>query len=110
MDSAFAVFSRLILLQRIFAGDPLAEIYRHVRSDETRHVAIGLNYLRRNHATPEGREEWDAHAVEWERRGMDVINLPAACTGLAELMGRPAGQIESWFLHKHRARLRGFGL
>lgn len=99
-----------ILLQRIFAGDPLAEIYKHVRADETRHVAIGLNYLRRSYASPAGREEWDAHGADWEQRGLDVINLPAACLGLADLMGRPAEEIERWFLHRHRARLRGVGI
>ncbi|HEU5471035.1 MAG TPA: hypothetical protein VFV67_10310 [Actinophytocola sp.] len=99
-----------ILLQRIFAGDPLAEIYRHVRADETRHVAIGLNYLRRSYASKDGRENWDAHGAEWERRGLAVINLPAACTGLAELTGQPAERIERWFMHRHRARLRGVGI
>jgi hypothetical protein len=99
-----------ILLQRVFEGDPLAEIYRHVRSDETRHVAIGLNYLRRSYATPTGREEWDAHSVEWEQRGMNVLNLPDACVGLAALVGRPAEQIEGWFMRRHRARLRGVGI
>ncbi|MBN6041000.1 ferritin-like domain-containing protein [Amycolatopsis sp. 195334CR] len=99
-----------VLLQRIFAGDPLGEIYRHVRSDEVRHVAIGLNYLRRSYATPEGREEWDAHFGDWSERALRIARLPEVAAGLGAVMGKPAEPIEQWFMRRHRARLRGAGI
>jgi hypothetical protein len=38
---------QLAVLRRLFVGDALYEIYCHVRSDEARHVAMGLEYLHR---------------------------------------------------------------
>jgi hypothetical protein len=99
-----------ILLRRIFAGDPLSDIYRHVRADEIRHVAIGLDYLRRSHASPRHHEQWLAHGLEWERRGLELANLPATAAGLGVLLERSPERIENWFLRRHRARLRGAGI
>lgn len=98
-----------VLLQEIFAGDPLADIYRYVRADEIRHVAIGLDYLRRSYASAD-REQWDAHGAEWERRCMKLANLAGVSQGLGALLGRPAEQIERWFVRKHHARLHGIGM
>jgi hypothetical protein len=99
-----------VLLQEIFAGDPLAELYRNVRGDEARHVAMGLNYLQRSYADPRTREEWDCHAVEWTRRALRVANLPFVCAGLGAVLGRPADELERWFVRRHLARLRGAGV
>ncbi|HET9141708.1 ferritin-like domain-containing protein [Actinophytocola sp.] len=99
-----------VLLQRIFAGDPIAEIYRHVRGDEVRHVAIGLDYLRRSYANPREREEWDCHLEEWTQRALRVAKLSEVSQGLGALLGRPAEPIERWFVRRHRARLRGAGI
>ncbi|HEY0636136.1 MAG TPA: hypothetical protein VGD67_00690 [Pseudonocardiaceae bacterium] len=99
-----------VVLQQVFTDDPLGTIYRHVRSDEVRHVAIGLDYLRRSYADPATREEWDAHGAEWERRCLELANLRGVSEGLGALLGRPAEQLERWFVGRHRARLRGAGM
>jgi hypothetical protein len=99
-----------VLLQEVFAGDPLAAIIRHVRGDEIRHVAIGLEYLRRSWDDPRDRDEWRADGASWERRGLELMNLPAAMEDLGSLLGRPPKQLERWFMRRHRARLRGAGI
>jgi hypothetical protein len=99
-----------VLLQQIFTGDPLSDLYRAVRGDEVRHVAIGLNYLQRSYVDPNSREEWEANAVAWTRRAFRVANLPFVCEGLSPLVGRPADRIERWFVRRHLARLRGAGV
>lgn len=99
-----------VLLGELFAGDPFAAIIAHVRSDEIRHVAMGLEYLRRSWADPADQEEWRAHGADWERRGVELMNLPAAMAGLGALLCRPPEQLERWFMRRHRARLREAGL
>ena len=101
---------QFVLLQQLFRGDPLGEIYRYVRADEVRHVAIGLDYLRRSYADPRQREEWDAHGAGWERRCLELADLPSIGKGLGAELGRPAEEIERWFASRHRARLRGAGM
>lgn len=99
-----------ILLQRIFAGDPLGAIIRHVRADEIRHVAIGLDYLRRSYANPRHRPEWDAHGEQWQQKAVELTNLPASAPALGALVGRDPEELERWFMRRHRARLRGIGI
>ncbi|GAB2596707.1 hypothetical protein GCM10027168_31840 [Streptomyces capparidis] len=99
-----------LLLRQVFAGDPLADIYRHVRADELLHVAIGLDYLRRSAADPRDREQWAAHGAAWERRCLELAALPAVSQGLGQLLGRPPERVEQWFTRRHRARLRGAGI
>jgi len=99
-----------VLLQRLFAGDPLAGIYRAVRGDEIRHVAIGLDYLRRSTADDRVREEWRAGIADWERTGFELAGVDAIGAWLGETLGGSPERIASWFRRRHRARLRGAGL
>jgi hypothetical protein len=99
-----------IVLKRVFAGDPLGDIIAAIRADEIRHVAIGLDYLRRACADPDGREQFEAHGAAWERRGLELNNLHEAVQGLAAAADEDPDQLESWFMRRHRARLRGTGM
>jgi hypothetical protein len=99
-----------ILLAELFAGDPLGEIYHHVRRDEIRHIAIGLNYLARESATPAGRDIWLAHADEWHEVGMRLTYLDEATEPLAEWTNRDPATVREWFLRRHRTRLRAAGI
>ncbi|HXL93432.1 MAG TPA: ferritin-like domain-containing protein [Streptosporangiaceae bacterium] len=99
-----------ILLQRIYAGDPLGAIIRFIRADEIRHVAIGLDYLRRSYADPRDRAEWDAHGIEWEQEAVELTNLPAAAPSLGDLLGQQPRDLERWFMRRHCARMRGAGI
>lgn len=99
-----------ILLTEVFAGDPLARLYHHVRRDEVRHVAIGLNYLARATRTPHGLEAWVAHAREWHDAGLALTGLDEIAQALAEHTGRDPTAVRAWFLRRHRARLAAAGL
>ena len=99
-----------LLLRQLFPGDPLAELYLHVRRDEIRHVAIGLSYLARESRSPAGRDQWRAHAGDWLDAGMDTTGLAALCQGLGTLLGRDPAALERWFLRRHAARLRSAGI
>ena len=99
-----------VLLQRMFAGDPLAGIYRSVRADEIRHVAIGLDYLRRSTADPRVREEWADGVARWERSGLELVDLPAISGWLAGVLGGSPHRVAAWFQRRHQARLAGAGL
>lgn len=99
-----------ILLQDVFAGDPLAEIYRRVRRDEIQHVAIGLGYLARVSAAPPGREMWRVHGRQWHEIGMALTHLDAVCSGLGALAGREPHALKAWFLRRHADRLKAAGI
>ncbi len=99
-----------ILLGEVFAGDALGRLYHHVRRDEVRHVAIGLNFLARTSATEAGRATWAAHAAAWHRTGTGLTGLSGICDWLGELTGRDAAALEAWFLRRHHARLRAAGI
>ncbi|MER5453767.1 ferritin-like domain-containing protein [Micromonospora sp. NPDC002389] len=99
-----------ILFGEIFAGDPLARLYEAVRTDEIQHIAIGLNYLSRVSATPAGAELWREHGQEWHDIGFDVTALNSIATSCARLTGRDPEKVRSWFVRRHRARLRAAGL
>lgn len=99
-----------ILLRELFAGDPLAEIYRHVRRDEIQHVAIGLGYLARASAAEPGREMWRVHGRRWHEVGMALTHLDAVCSALGVLVGREPQQLHAWFLRRHSARLKAAGV
>lgn len=99
-----------ILLTEVFAGDPLARLYHHVRRDEIRHVAIGLNYLARATRTAQGRDAWAAHAREWHDAGLALTGLDEIARALAEHTNRDPDAVRGWFLRRHRARLAAAGL
>jgi hypothetical protein len=99
-----------IVLAGVFGGDPLGAIYRSVRVDEVRHVALGLNYLRRSVAGDQVREQWRTHFDEWERGGLQIAGMSSVSSWVASLTGRRAEQVEAWFLRRHRARIAGAGL
>jgi hypothetical protein len=99
-----------IVLARVFGGDPLGTIYRTVRADEVRHVALGLDYLRRSVARDPVREQWRVHFEEWESGGFRIAGMPSVSAWVATLTGRPAERIEAWFMRRHRARIAGAGL
>lgn len=99
-----------VVLARAFTGDPLSDIYRTVRADEIRHVALGLNYLRRSTADGAVRDEWRAGFAGWERHGLRVADLAGVSDWVADLTGDDRDRVEAWFLRRHRARLAGAGL
>jgi hypothetical protein len=99
-----------LLLRDVFADDPLGRLYHHIRHDEVRHIAIGMNYLVRESATTAGREAWHAHAEEWIGAGLALTGLAGVSRWLGELTGRDPGAVHDWFLHRHRIRLRAVGI
>jgi rubrerythrin len=109
MLEGFAADEFLILAE-VFADDPLGQLYRHIRRDEIRHVAIGLNYLARTSATRAGRQAWQESGPEWTGAGLAMTNLAAAAAWLADLTGRDADTVHEWFLRRHRARLMAAGI
>ena len=97
-------------LEKVLLHTMLAGIYRSVRADEIRHVAIGLDYLRRSTADPRVREEWADGVTRWERHGLELIDLPAISGWLAGVLGGSPHRVAAWFQRRHRARLAGAGL
>ncbi|MER6302620.1 ferritin-like domain-containing protein [Kitasatospora sp. NPDC001539] len=101
-----AAADEFLLLEKVFSGDSLGRIYHHVRRDEVRHVAIGLNYLGRATRTPGGREEFEAHGEQWHRTGFALCSLEPISRFFGPLVGRDAEAVERWFVRRHRARLK----
>jgi hypothetical protein len=99
-----------ILLRDVFADDPLGRLYQLVRTDEVRHIAIGMNYLCRELASPAGRETWAEHGAEWLDTGIEITGLERLSRWLGELTGREPAAVHRWFLHRHRTRLRAVGI
>lgn len=99
-----------IVLAGVFGGDPLGAIYLAVRADEIRHVALGLNYLRRSASDETVRERWREGFAGWERDGLRIAGLAGVSEWVADLTGRPREDVQAWFLRRHRARLAGAGL
>jgi hypothetical protein len=99
-----------LLFTEVFAGDPLGQLYRLVRRDEIAHIAIGLNYLARASATPQGRELWREHGRQWHDIGFEVTSVDRVAVSLATLTGRDPARVRAWFLRRHHARLRAAGV
>jgi len=99
-----------LILRDVFADDPLGRLYHHIRRDEIRHVAIGLNYLTRTSATAEGRQAWRESGPEWTAIGLALTNLAGAARWLAGLTRRDPEAVHGWFLRRHRARLVAAGI
>jgi len=99
-----------LLLREVFADDALGQLYYHIRHDEIRHIAIGLNYLARESATPAGREAWLAHGAEWVEAGLALTGLAGVSQWLGELTGRDPNAVHEWFMRRHRSRLRAVGI
>jgi hypothetical protein len=99
-----------LLLREVFADDVLGQLYHHIRRDEIRHIAIGLNYLARESATPAGREAWREHGAEWIETGLGLTGLAGVARWLGELTGRDPDAVHEWFMHRHRVRLRAVGI
>jgi hypothetical protein len=99
-----------VLLREVFAGDPLGDLYHHVRRDEIQHIAIGLNYLTRESNTAAGQEQWREFGPQWHEIGMRLTYLDAISASLGELTGRKPNRVRHWFLRRHRARLRAGGV
>jgi hypothetical protein len=99
-----------ILLSELFGDDPLAHLYRYVRRDEIRHVAIGLNYLARATTAAATRDEWTANGSHWLEVGMGLTGLEGIARGLAALIGREPDAVHHWFLRRHDARMVAAGV
>lgn len=99
-----------LILEAVFADDPLGRLYHHIRRDEIRHVAIGLNYLARTSTTQAGRDAWHESASAWTEAGLALTNLAVVADWLAELTGREPRAVHEWFLRRHRARLLAAGI
>lgn len=99
-----------VILSQVFGDDALGRLYRYVRRDEIRHIAIGLSYLARESAAPPGRDSWEEHGAEWLAVGARLTALDDLSAWLAQLTGKDAGAVRRWFLRRHRARLRAAGV
>lgn len=94
-----------IILQRLFAGDPLAKLYNAVRRDELRHVAIGLDYLARAYSEPVNKEFWVSHARGCEARAIHLAGVNSMAVFFENLLGMPPQDTRDWFLKRNSARL-----
>lgn len=95
-----------LLLAELFDGDPLANLYRYIRTDEVRHIAIGISYLARESRNPASAEEWDASAGEWLDAAVGLVGVSGLARGLGAYLHRDPASIEDWFVRRHVARLR----
>lgn len=90
---------------RIFRGDPLSAIYDHLRRDELRHVAMGLDYLSRKLDSADALEAFDLD--RYERIGLRATGItPESFGWLAELDGTSPVELSSWFMSRHEARMK----
>lgn len=99
-----------IFFAQLFADDALGQLYRFVRRDEIRHIAIGLNYLARESRSPRGRDVWHECGSRWINAGIGLTHLEAVCTSLGELTCQDGVALHQWFLRRHRARLWAAGI
>jgi hypothetical protein len=97
---------QLAMLRRLFAGDTLYEIYNHVRKDEARHVAMGLEHLYRAVET-RSRDEIRQLCDEALARvpfGKDTLSFMDSSLGLAD------GETHAVLLRRHEQRVRSLVL
>jgi len=99
-----------LILGEVFADDPLGSLYLHIRRDEIRHVAIGMNYLARTSTTDAGRDAWREFGPAWTADGLAMTNLAGVADWLGQLTGRDADVVHEWFLRRHRVRLMAVGI
>lgn len=104
-------FDEFRCLQRVFRGDLLETIYRAIRSDEGRHVAIGLSATRAyflRHAASAGEDGSYSDVI---RRGEALATEVSgfnddSLAHLASLVGRPVVGLREWFAARHESRLQ----
>lgn len=99
-----------IILTQLFVDDPLGRLYRLVRRDEIRHVAIGMNYLARESRSPRGRDAWHEFGPQWLDAGIALTHLEEMCASLGALTDQDSAVLHQWFLRRHRVRLRAAGI
>jgi hypothetical protein len=102
-------FDEFVLLERIFSGDVLSEIYRHVKMDEARHVSIGMSYLARaaDHFRSE-RSEAEVQRVleEAEESAVRLSGIEeTSFDRFGAMLERDGASIRQWFRTRHRRRL-----
>jgi hypothetical protein len=93
---------QLAMLRRLFAGDALDEIYRNVRNDEARHVAMGLEHL---------YHEVEARSREEIRQLCDeaLARVPFSAETLSFMdtsLGLADGETHAVLLRRHEQRVR----
>ena len=92
------------LLARLFRGDVLGEMYLRVRSDELRHVGMGMLYLRWRLQDP-GRAGWDA--TPYEQLALKLSGFDDRFFAqLGGLLNESPGAVRHWFMSRHQARVR----
>jgi hypothetical protein len=92
------------LLARLFQGDVLGDLYPRVRSDELRHVGMGMLYLRWRLKDP-GRAGWDA--TPYEQLALRLSGFDERFFAqLGGLLHEPPGAVRHWFMSRHQARVR----
>lgn len=99
-----------LLLRRYFEGDKLAEIYHHVRRDETRHVASGVSYLARALRDDAVREQYRQHSHEWLAVCRDYADVDALVDMVAGLTGADPVRMAHWFRTRHHNRMSAMNL
>nr|AYM53915.1 hypothetical protein [Corallococcus coralloides] len=92
------------LLARLFQGDVLGDMYLRVRSDELRHVGMGMLYLRWR-LKDSSRAGWDA--TPYEQLALRLSGFDDRFFAqLGALLHRPPSAVRHWFMSRHQARVR----
>lgn len=93
------------VLARVFEGDPLGELYRVVRKDETRHVALGLVHMQQLAEDEDTRAEIAARLPAVDDVAEGIADLAGVAASLSEAFGLHGDALEAELRHKHRIRL-----
>jgi hypothetical protein len=99
-----------LLLQQYFMDDCLGEIYHNVRRDENRHVAMGINYIRRSIRDRDILTQLLTHGNEWMQVCEQYADVTALSEMIANLINQSAMRLREWFLSRHRNRMSAMNL
>ncbi|KPV45631.1 hypothetical protein [Alicyclobacillus ferrooxydans] len=93
------------MFRRAFQGTILDEIYQRVIQDESRHVAMGIEYLK--WAVERMNDDEIQELREHSKRIYDLtgIDQPGAFNWLGKLIGQSPDKIQKTFILRNRSRL-----
>lgn len=93
------------VLGELFAGDPLGELYRIIRKDETRHVALGLVHMQQLATDEDTRAEIAERLPRVDRVAEGIGDLAAVGESFGRIFDIDGAALEANLRHKHRIRL-----
>lgn len=89
---------------RLFADDLLGDIYRGVKSDEARHVRLGLDAMHANLSTHLSRRSFDVDSIA--KRALYITGTDDTMySWLSEVTGESAASIRSRYVTAHKKRI-----